>query len=131
MDSDGLNRWFDGYLDVFAACGRGETEVDALLAYYAVPLLVTTDDGFFALTGGEQVVEVMRRQVDGMRAAGYAGTRALDTELTVLNATSALYRGTYAWQREDGSEIRRVTLTYLITDGEAGRRISVLAVHTP
>jgi hypothetical protein len=28
-------------------------------------------------------------------------------------------------------EIRRVTLTYLVTDGPAGRRISALLVHSP
>jgi len=31
----------------------------------------------------------------------------------------------------DGSEINRLTATYPVTDGTAGRRISVLAVHNP
>lgn len=129
VDSADIGRWFGGYLDTFAACARGERDVDALLGYYGVPLLLTTDDGFFALTSGEQVLAAMRQQIEGMRAAGYAGTRALDSEVTVLNAASALYRGTYVWHRDDGTEIRRVSLTYLVADGEAGRRIPVLAVH--
>jgi hypothetical protein len=33
--------------------------------------------------------------------------------------------------RSDGVEISRLTATYLVTDGPAGRRISVLAVHAP
>lgn len=130
VDGADVERWFGEYLDTFVAYGRGEREVDALLGYYAVPLLVTTDDGFFALTSADRVLAVMREQADGLRAAGYAGTRALDSEVTVLNATSALYRGTFAWHRDDGSEIRRVTLTYLVTDGQAGRRISAFAVHS-
>ena len=130
VDSDDVSQWFGEYLDVFIACGRGEAGTDSLLAYYGVPLLVTTDDGSFALTSDDQVVAVMQQQVDGMRAAGYSSSEALDSEVTILNSTSALYRGTYSWRKSDGGEIRRVTLTYLLTDGPPGRRISALLVHS-
>jgi hypothetical protein len=52
------------------ACGRGESDTAALLAYYGVPLLLTTDGGFVALTSGDQVVAAVQQQVDGMRAVG-------------------------------------------------------------
>src|SRR6202035_2659667 len=55
MDSSDVSRWFGEYLDTFAACGRGETDTASLLAYYGVPLLLTTDGGFFALTSDDQV----------------------------------------------------------------------------
>jgi hypothetical protein len=131
VDSSDLNRWFGEYLDAFAACGRGEKDTASLLAYYGVPLLITTDGGFFALTSEDQVVAAVRPQVDGMRAAGYQRSAVLGSEITVLNSTSALYRGMYAYHQSDGSEISRLTVTYLVTDGTAGRRISVLAVHSP
>jgi len=137
VESGDLNQWFAEYLGAFAACGRGEAEVDSLLAYYGVPLLITTDGGFFALTSEEQVVAGVQPQIDGMRAAGYARSEVLASDVTIVNATSALYRGTFAYHGSDGSEIRRVAVTYLITDGAAGaagaarRRISVLAVHSP
>jgi len=130
VDSDDVSQWFGEYLGAYAACGRGERDTASLLAYYGVPLLVTTDDGFFALTSEDQVVGVMQQQVDGMRAAAYSRSEALGAEVSVLNAVSALYRGTYSWQRSDGSEIRQVTLTYLVTDGPAGRRISALLVQS-
>ena len=129
MDNSDVGRWFGEYLDAYAACGRGERDTAALLAYYGVPLLVTTDDGFFALTTDDQVVAVVGQQVDGMRAAAYDRTEILDSEVTVLNSASALYRGTFSRQRSDGSEINRLTMTYLVTDGPAGRRISAFAVH--
>ena len=47
-----------------------------------------------------------------------------------LEAFAACGRGTFSRQRSDGSEIARLTSTYLVTDGEAGRRISVLAIHS-
>jgi len=131
VDSGDVSRWFGGYLDAFAACGRGERDTAALLAYYGVPLLLTTDGGFFALTSDDQVVAAVQQQVDGMRAAGYHHSEILDSEVAVLNATSALYRGTFSRQTSDGGEIGRLTATYLVTDGAAGRRIAVLAVHSP
>ena len=129
MDSNDVRQWFAEYLDVFAACGRGERETASLLGYYGVPLLLTTDGGFFAATSDDQVVAAVQQQVDGMLAAAYARSEILDSEVTVLNATSALYRGTFSRQRSDGSEINRLTVTYLVTDGAAGCCISVLAVH--
>jgi hypothetical protein len=131
VDSSDVSRWFGEYLDAFAACGRGERDAASLLAYYGVPLLLTTDDGFVALTGDDQVVAVAQQQVDGMRAVAYDRTEVLSAEVTVLNSTSALYRGTFSRQRGDGGEINRLTVTYLVTDGPAGRRISALAVHSP
>ena len=131
VDSNGVSQWFAGYLDAFAACGRGESDAASLLAYYGVPLLLTTDDGFFALTSGDQVVAVMQQQVDGMRAAGYCRSEILGSQVTVLNSTSALFYGTFSWHKSDGGEVSRPTLTYLVTDGPAGRRISALAVHSP
>jgi hypothetical protein len=73
---------------------------------------------------------VLQQQVDEMLAAGYGRSEVLDSEVTVWNSTSALYRGTFSPQRNDGSEINRVAASYLVTDGAAGRRISVLAVHS-
>ena len=131
VGSNDVSRWFGEYLNAFAACGRGESDTVSLLAYYGVPLLLTTDGGFFAVASGDQVIAAVQQQVDGMRAASYGRSEILRSQVTVLNATSALYVGTISRQRSDGGEINRLTATYLVTDGPAGRRISALAVHSP
>ncbi len=131
VDSHDVSQWFGDYLEAFAACGRGERDTDSLLAYYGVPLLLTTDDGYFALTRDDQVVAALRQQVDGMRAAGYGRSEILRSEVTVLNSASALYNGTFSRQRNDGGEISRLAATYLVTEGPAGRRISALLVRAP
>lgn len=130
VDGSDVSRWFGEYLDAFAACGRGETDTNSLLAYYGVPLLITTDDGFFALTSDAQVLAAVQPQIDGMRTADYSRSEILDAEVTVLNSKSALYRGTFTRQGSDGAEIGRLTATYLVTGGAAGRRISMLAVQS-
>jgi hypothetical protein len=129
VDDKDVSRWFGEYLDAFAACGRGESETATLLDWYGVPLLITTDDGSFPLTTGDQVVAALQPQLDGMRAAGYHRSEILDAEISVLNGTSALYHGTFSRRQADGNEVGRVTATYLLTDGPAGRRIVVLAVQ--
>ena len=73
----------------------------------------------------------MRQQIERLRAAEYDRTETLDSETTVLNATTALQGADFSWLRADGSEIARLRVTYVITDGGAGRRISALAVGTP
>ena len=110
--------------------GRGEREARSLLAYYGVPLLTATDQGSIALTTEAQVLATGQQQIDGMRAAAYDHTDVVNREVTVLNATSALYRGQFSRRRADGGEINRLTLTYLVTDGSAGRRISALILHS-
>jgi hypothetical protein len=129
VDSSDVSRWFDDYLAAFAACGRGESETASLLAHYGVPLLLTTDNGFFALTSGEQIVAAVQGQIDGMRAAGFDRTEVVSLDVSVVNSKSALVRGTFSYRRRGGDEMRRLTVTYLVTDGAVGRRISVLAVH--
>jgi hypothetical protein len=131
VDDSDVSRWFGEYLDAFAACGRGERDVASLRAYYGVPLLLTANDGFVALTSDDQVVAAVQQQVDGMRAADYDRSEVLSSKITVLNTTSALYRGAFSRRRGDGGEINRLTVTYLVTDGPVGRRISALAVHSP
>ncbi len=130
MDNHEVSRWFDEYLDAFASCARGESETASLLDYYGVPALFTTDDGVFALTSADQVVALVQTQVAAMRAAGYARSEILSSEVTVLNAKSALYKGTFSRRRSDDTEINRLTATYLVTVGAVGRRISVLAVQS-
>ena len=61
VDYSGVSQWFAEYLDAFAACGRGEKSAAALLGYYGVPLLLTTDAGFVALTSGDELVAAFPR----------------------------------------------------------------------
>ena len=99
MDENDVSRWVGEYVDVFASCGRGESDTRSLLAYYGVPVLFATDHAFIALTTEDQVVEAVQQQIDGMRAAAYDHSDVLASDVTVLNATSALYRGDFSRRR--------------------------------
>jgi len=123
--------WFDDYLNAFATLGRGELDDPRLLLdYYAVPLLLTTDDAVLTLTTEDAVVTAVRQQISGLRDAEYDRSETITSELSALNARTALYAAEFSRRRADGSEIERLAATYLITVGTAGRRISAVIVRT-
>lgn len=125
-----MRAWFDNYLEVFAAAARGEQDLSVLLTRYAVPLLVTTDEGVVPLGTADQVATVIQGQVDGLRAQRYAGTSVVDVEVSLLNASSALYRGSFVRHDVAGADLDRPVVTYLLADGADGLQIAVLASHS-
>ena len=129
MDQADVKKWFDGYVAAFVAIGRGEADERRVLDYYAVPFVLSMDDGALHLTDEEQLLAAMGRQFDSMRAAGFDRSDELASETRVLNRTSAIHRGRFARYSTDGAEINRFDSTYLITDGPAGRRIAALIIH--
>ena len=130
MDERRVGEWFRSYLDAFAACGRGESDLEAMFDYYGVPMMFATDEKFVVLSSEEQVAAFVKPQIDGILAADYDHSEVLDDETTVLNATSALHTASFSRRRRDESEIGQLTATYLITDGPAGHRISAVAIHS-
>jgi hypothetical protein len=127
MSAD-LSGWMDAYLDVFAACGRGEGGLDAVVEYYDPPVLLTTDDVSTRLATEGDVLAWAQGQVDGMMAAGFDRIEVLDLVVEPLNGTTSLVRGRFVRRRRDGSEISRIDATYLVVVGDQGPRIAALAV---
>lgn len=110
--------------------GRGELDDPRLLLdYYAVPLLLTTDDAVVAFTTDDEAINAVRGQIGGLRDAGYHRSEVLASELSVLNARTAVYAAEFSRRRADGREIGRLAATYLMTVGTVGRRISALIVR--
>ncbi len=131
MEKDEVKRWFDSYLADFVALGRGDvTDVRRILAYYGVPLLLSTDTGSKILPDEAQVLGFAQQQIDGMRLADYDHSDELAAETVVLNRSCATHRGRFSRVRLDGSEIAQLEAAYLIIEGTAGRRISAIVVHS-
>jgi hypothetical protein len=93
-------------------------------------LLLTTDRAAEALTTEEDVVDAVRRQVEDLRASAYDRSEVLSLDVLEINATTTLHTADFSRRRADATEIGRLRVTYLVTVGQRGRRISALAVHT-
>lgn len=124
-----VSAWFDQYVAVFAACGRGERPASDVLDFYGAPILLTTDDTVVQLEDRDQIAGWVQGQVDGMIAADYARTDVLDQVVTPINAKTSLLRGEFSRRARDEREIQRLTVTYLITGSDDERRISALMLH--
>jgi uncharacterized NTF2-like protein DUF6841 len=129
LDADAVGRWINEYLSTFAACARGDGDMASLLGHFGVPMIVTSDEGVVTLMTDDEAAAVMQSQVDGLRALRYDHSQVLHSEVTVLNATSAMFRATLSRRNVDGDEIDCPTITYLVTDDVVGPRIVLLASH--
>ncbi len=127
LDADAVSRWFDEYLETFAACVRGDQQMAVLLRHYGVPLIITSDDGVIEVMTDDEAAAVIQSLVDGLRALGFHHIEVLHPEVSVLNEMSATYRATMSRRNHDGGEIGCPTITYLVTDDVGGTRIKVLA----
>ena len=129
FDGDAVGRWIEEYLSTFAACARGEGDMASLLRHFGVPMIVTSDEGVVRLMTDDEAAAVIQSQVDGLRALGFHHSQVLQSEVTVFNATSALFRATLSRRNVDGGEIDHPTITYLVIDDVAGPRIVLLAAQ--
>ena len=131
MDKQSVERWFSVYLAEFIVLGRGGSEdVQGLIRHYNVPLLLSTDAGCRSLADERQVLAFTRQQVNEMRSANYDRSQELAAETLVLNGSCAIHRGLFSRLRSDGTEITKLEVTYLITGGAEGHRISAIVVHS-
>jgi len=132
MDAAEVEQWFGDYLEGFAALGRGESDDAAgLMAFYGVPLLLSTDAACLILTEEAQVRAAAQQQVDALRSSGYHHSEVLDSQTIMVNASSATHHARFVRVRGDGSQIVQIEVTYLIADTAAGPRMFMLAVHSP
>lgn len=130
VDPSAVQDWFDAYVEVFAACGRGERDVDRLLEYYDVPFVLTTDAGVRSLSSEAEVLRAAQQQADAMRAADYHSSELLEAHVEVVNAVSAIYRAEFVRRDSHKNAIGRPRVTYLITTSSSGSRISALLLHS-
>jgi len=124
--------WYEGYLRLFEACGRGTSDdFEALADCFAMPTLLTANDGVRVVWSVQALVPILREQAERLRKAGYYHSEQLNAHSAPLNASTVLHTATFVRRRVDASEIGRLRATYLITAGASGPRISALAVGDP
>jgi hypothetical protein len=132
VDSEDVELWFATSLDRFVALGRGDRDdVEGILDFYGVPMLLSSPGGTGWLQDAEQVVGVVRAQVEGLRHAGFARTDVEHAATVMLNKTCGRYEAHFVRRAADGGEIARFTGSYLVAEGPDGPRIAVLAVGEP
>lgn len=129
MDTAGVDGWFAAYLEDFAAVARGQREVQRLLQWYSVPLVITVDEGTMQMTTADDVLAVVGNQVDQLKVEGFIGSVEVHGETTLLNGSSAMRHEGLVRRRADGTDIDDVEMTYVIVAIAGGFRIALMAVR--
>jgi hypothetical protein len=130
VDENAVRTWWADYLTAYAALGRGEAQPADVGGFYSTPMLLTTDDVATTLATVDEVHTWLQAQAASMGAADYHHTEILDSGVEILNRTTAILRFQLARQRSDGSEISRMTVTYLVVDDSENLSIKTLVLHS-
>lgn len=105
-------------------------DYDVLLNHYADPTLIATAEVCIS-TPAEQVVRMMRGQIEALRAAGYERTTADRLEIRTLNANAALIDAHWSRQTSDGATPVRICAYYTAVRLPVGWRIGSIIVADP
>ncbi|MFD9355115.1 hypothetical protein [Streptomyces sp. NPDC060031] len=127
--ADDARAWFDQYVSTFIGlASAGRTDPAPLLAYFAVPITITTGAAHTVLGSGEALTAGLAHELRTLRDADYGGSTAVDPEVRALNERSALIEVT--WVRNDtaGREFQRVRVLYLAARTDAGWRTTASVI---
>ena len=118
MDAATVNRFLNEYLKPSRRTSTANVRSRRCWTITIVPLIITSDDGVIALTTDSDVVTVIKPGRWAARPA-VPPHQVLQSTVTGLNATSALYRASLARRDDTGKEIDCPTIAR--RDGEPGR----------
>jgi hypothetical protein len=107
------------------------TDVEVLLAYFGVPLVIITTDRYLALPTREAVLTTAQTLIDQLRHANYASSIVHRLEIHPLNARAALVDGSFSRYDRHGNELERFGTTYLVANTGDGWRFTSIVFTTP
>lgn len=113
------------------AAGFGRLDPDRLRACYRLPCLMITARGVTAIASEQEFAAFFVPMMEGLKARGFARSKALDTHIKLQAETIAL--ASILWARYDasGAEIERLGATYGLWKFDTGWRIVTLTAHAP
>jgi hypothetical protein len=130
VDATDVELWFASYLDLFVALGRGDRhDVEAMLDFYGVPMLLSAPGGSGWLRDADDVLGVVRAQVEGLQDARFDYTDVADSRTVLVNDTCARHEARFTRRDVDGGLIAEFTAGYLVAEGPRGPRIAALMIH--
>jgi hypothetical protein len=106
---------YDTYLATVVPLFAGEsTDLDPLVALFAVPTTAVLPDACLVLPDQAALVRFFTAQIDQLRRAGYASTTVHRLEVRSLNARAAWIEGVFTRYTREGRELARFGTVYLV-----------------
>jgi hypothetical protein len=124
-ERDAIRQVINGYYDTFPK------DPVAAAAFYGEPAMIITLDQLIPLNNRAEVAATFINMRNNLTGSGYKESKLLTPHIKFLNASTVLYSGVIVRLREDGSEMSRGGITYLLHKGDAGWKIHELIVTDP
>jgi hypothetical protein len=124
-----LSEWFRSYLRTFTALGRNQrNDVGALLAFFGVPVILTTNSRTAIVTSESTLVSILGAQVQALRNAGYGAAVANHLHTRTINRHAMILESDWTRYDTDGCVLAKFQATYGLTRMPVGWRITSVAV---
>lgn len=127
-----VRAWHGSYLDTFTRLAAGEnTELESVLSFFGVPLVIVTDDRYLGLSTRDAVLGTAKALIDQLLRVNYAGSTVHRLDIRPLNARAALVEGEFSRYDRRGDELERFGAVYLVAKTDEGWRITSLIFTAP
>ena len=124
--------WYGGYLDTFTSLAAGErTDLDSVLNFFGVPLVIVTDDRFLALSTRDEVLGTAKALIDQLLQVNYASSTVHRLDIRPFNVRAVLVEGEFSRHNRGGDELERFGTTYLVAKTDEGWRFTSIVFTTP
>jgi hypothetical protein len=121
---DAVNQIISDYYKAFSTL-----TVQSILGYFHQPALLIGTSGVIALPTPDSVIPIFGAVMESLRQREYLRSEFSLRQLRLLSATSALAMGVAIRYKNDGQEMERVGITYLLHKGDGGWKFAVMALH--
>ena len=99
-----------------------------IVSYFCEPSMTVASQG---VSAGDRakLAESLAPMIQSLKAAGYARSEFVQSQVTMLGETDALVRGVAVRYTAAGAEMERIPISYLMHRSDVGWKIAVLVAE--
>ena len=125
-----VRAWYGDYLETFTSLAAGEhTDLEVLLDYFGVPIVIITEHRYVALETADAVLSTSATLIEQLRQANYAGSTVHYLDIRPLNRRAALVEGVFSRNDREGNELERFGTTYLVAETDKRVAVHIARLH--
>lgn len=97
---------------------------------FSEPCISIGPQGMFSAANRVALAEAFAPMIEGLKAKGYGRSEYVDAEVTMLGETAALVRGLAVRYAAAGTELERISISYLTHRSETGWKVAVMVFES-
>jgi hypothetical protein len=102
-------------------------DLDTCVHFFTLPCMFIGLRGTFAVANREDLARVLGPTFEALKTKNYQRSEFIEPQLTTLTENTALVRGVAVRYQASGTELERVTTSYMMHQTGAAWKIAVIA----